>query len=57
MDRGVWWATVHGIAELDMTEQLSTAQHIYITQSFHFNHFLKDVVGVHLLMSNYVNHF
>ena len=21
-----WWATVHGIAELDMIEQLSTAQ-------------------------------
>ena len=20
MDRGAWWATVHGIAELDMTE-------------------------------------
>ena len=28
MDRGAWWATVHG----DMTEQLSTAQHstIYV---------------------------
>ena len=24
MDRGVWWATVHGAAESDMTEQLST---------------------------------
>ena len=24
-DRGAWWATVHGIAESDMTEQLSTA--------------------------------
>ena len=20
MDRGAWWATVHGVAELDMTE-------------------------------------
>ena len=20
MDRGVWWATVHGVTELDMTE-------------------------------------
>ena len=24
MDRGAWQAIVHGIAELDMTEQLST---------------------------------
>ena len=23
-DRGAWWVTVHGIAELDMTERLST---------------------------------
>ena len=23
MDRGAWWATIHGFAELDMTEQLS----------------------------------
>ena len=25
MDRGVWWATVHGVTESDMAEPLSTA--------------------------------
>ena len=24
IDRGAWWATIHGVAELDMAEQLST---------------------------------
>ena len=26
MERGVWWARVHGVTELDMTELLSTAE-------------------------------
>ena len=32
MDRGAWWATVHGVAELDKTEQLTfnTSVLIYI---------------------------
>ena len=27
-DKGAWWATVHGITELDMTEQLSTQKSV-----------------------------
>ena len=31
MDRGAWWATVHGVAKWDMTEQLQQRQeHTYM---------------------------
>ena len=26
MDRGTWWATIHGVGESDMTEQLTHTQ-------------------------------
>ena len=33
MDRGAWRAVVHGVTELDRTEQLSTAQHLNARES------------------------
>ena len=32
MDRGAWWAAIHEVAELDMTEQPSTAHWIFGNQ-------------------------
>ena len=35
MDRGVWWAIVHGVAESDMTEHthIETVEQIYSRRS------------------------
>ena len=32
MDRGAWWAMIHGVTELDMTKQLSMHTHICFDQ-------------------------
>ena len=32
MDRGVWWATVHGLAESDMSERLTLSLSITIVK-------------------------
>ena len=48
MDRGAWWATVHGITELDMSE---TAEHTHTPfylphQATQFWHLQKDLCNL-----------
>jgi len=41
MDRGAWWATVHVVAELEMTEQLSIALCTYCEEALQPSSFLQ----------------
>ena len=42
MDRGAWWATVHGAAELDPTERSTHGDRTYIVCVFANINFLKN---------------
>ena len=44
MDRGAWQATVHRVAELNMTEQLSTYMHYYYTRYFEGIYFVPGIL-------------
>ena len=45
MDRGAWWASVHGITGSDMTEQLSVPAHTN-NKIYHKFFFLKSQTTV-----------
>ena len=54
MDRGAWWTTVHGVAELNTTEQLSTHTHTHTHTHYIFT--MKRIDFGAILPGLYVDH-
>ena len=55
IDRGAWWVTVCGVAELGTTEQLSAAHSLWLLSFFFFsflNFFYCKVISLQLIKIN-----
>ena len=53
MDRGAWWATVHGVAKaIDTTLQLNNNIQIFIMLLYVFKNIFKDFSGKKLMAIN-----
>ena len=50
-ERGTWRAIVHGVAELDTTEQLSTAQHSFAFLECHKRKYITFCVWHNVLLT------
>ena len=46
MDREAWWGVIHGVAELDTTEQLSTLQNLEYYYCADYNKLRKHTTNL-----------